>query len=174
MVIKASGKNRILGLAPVISADAHTLILGSIPGEESLRWQQYYANPRNAFWRIIAGLGGNKRGVSYEKYLEMLGYHHLAVWDVVHSCHRVGSLDSAIQKSSVQANDLNDFFTRNPKIRRVFFNGTFAEQSYQKHVLPDLSKAHAGIPILRLPSTSPAYAGLSFIDKTHAWRVILD
>lgn len=174
MLINESGKNKITGFAPVVPADAHTLILGSMPGEESLRLQQYYANPRNAFWRIIAVLGGDEPSESYEKRLEMLGNLHLALWDVLHSCHRAGSLDSAIQKSSVQANDVNDLFLQNPKVRRIFFNGSFAEQSYKKQVFPCLSTPHADIPMWRLPSTSPAHAGLSFKDKLHAWRVILD
>lgn len=174
MLINESGKNKITGFAPVVPADAHTLILGSMPGEESLRLQQYYANPRNAFWRIIAGLSGDEPSESYEKHLEMLGNLHLALWDVLYSCHRAGSLDSAILKSSVQANDFNGLFLQNPSIRRIFFNGAFAEQSYRKHVLPYLSAAHADIPMLRLPSTSPAHAGLRYEDKLDAWRVILD
>lgn len=174
MATETSEKYRITGFAPVVSVDAHTLILGSMPGEESLRLQQYYANPRNTFWRILAALGGNEPDASYEKRLGMLGNHRLALWDVLHSCHRAGSLDSAIQKSSVQANDFDALFSKNPKIRRIFFNGAFAEQSYRKHVLPYLSKNHADMAMLRLPSTSPAHAGLRYEDKLDAWRVILD
>ena len=174
MATETFEKYRITGFAPVVPADARTLILGSMPGEESLRLQQYYANPRNAFWRILAELGGDEPDAPYEMRLKMLDKLHLAVWDVLHSCHRAGSLDSAIQKSSVQTNDFNALFSQNPKIRRIFFNGAFAEQSYRKHVLPHLLKDHADIVMLRLPSTSPAHAGLCFEDKLDAWRVILD
>ncbi len=174
MAMNVTGKIRITSFPPAISVDACTLILGSMPGEESLRSQQYYAHPRNAFWRILASLGGSEPGASYEKRLEMLTAHRLALWDVLHSCRRAGSLDSAIQKSSVQANDFKGIFTQNPNIRRIFFNGAFAEKSYQKHVLPFLSSGHADIPMLRLPSTSPAHAGLRYEDKLDAWRAILD
>lgn len=174
MLIDESGKNRIKSFASVVPAHAHTLILGSMPGEESLRLHQYYANPRNAFWRIIAGLSGDEPSECYAQRLEMLGKLHVAVWDVLHSCHRAGSLDSAIQKASMQANDFTVFFAQNPKIRRIFFNGSFAEQSYKKQVLPYLTTAHADLPIRRLPSTSPAHAGLSFQEKLQAWREILE
>ena len=84
------------------------------------------------------------------------------------------SLDSAIDERSIVANDFPDFFRRHPRIRRVFFNGAKAESVYRRHVLPVLSGSAAGLPLQRLPSTSPAHAGVSLERKTAAWRVIMD
>lgn len=169
-----SNKNRIAGFAPVFTADASTLILGSMPGEESLRLGQYYANPRNAFWRIMTVLSGHEIDLPYEQRLKMLNDHGIALWDVLQSCERSGSLDSAIQASSVLANDFQAFFAKAPNIRRIFFNGAFAEVCYRKHVLSYLPLSQASIATQRLPSTSPANAGLRYEDKLRAWKTILE
>lgn len=174
MTTSESSKNRISGFAPIFTADAHTLILGSMPGGESLKQGQYYANPRNVFWRIMSTLTGNENDLPYERRLQMLNDHRIALWDVLHSCERAGSLDSAIEVSSAQANDFRGFLAMNSNIRRIFFNGTFAEVCYRKHVLPQLSPAQAGIAIQRLPSTSPANASVRYEDKLRAWGVIFE
>lgn len=144
-----------------------------MPGGESLRLAQYYANSRNAFWKIISELTGSKMDLPYSDRIQVLNDHGIALWDVLHSCERSGSLDSAIQASSVLANDFRDFFEHNQKIGRIFFNGAFAEACYRKHVLPNLSSLQARIAMQRLPSTSPANAGLRFEDKLRAWQVVL-
>ncbi len=167
-------KNRLVGFAPVFTADSQILILGSMPGEESLKSRQYYANPRNAFWRIIATLTCNESDLPYEHRLKMLSDHRIALWDVLQSCERSGSLDSAIKNSSMQSNDFKSFLSGAPRIRRIFFNGAFAENCYRKNVLPYLPPLQANIPILRLPSTSPAHASLGFDAKLRAWQVILE
>ncbi|MGH8107102.1 MAG: DNA-deoxyinosine glycosylase [Arenimonas sp.] len=167
-------KNRLTGFAPVFSADSKMLILGSMPGEESLRLGQYYANPRNAFWRIIAKLTGNESELPYERRLKMLDDQCIALWDVLHSCRRSGSLDSAIETSSAKPNDFDSFLTQNPRIRCIYFNGAFAENCYRKNVLPNLPPQLADIPILRLPSTSPANASLGFEAKLRAWQAIFE
>jgi len=165
---------RIVGFAPVATVNAHTLILGSMPGEDSLRLAQYYANPRNAFWKIFGRLSGQDNDLSYECRLKMLNDHGIALWDVLHSCERPGSLDSSIRNASVVTNDFAGFFASHPGIRRIFFNGTFAEASYRKHVLPTLDTLQAGFTMTRLPSTSPANASLGFEAKLLAWRAIVE
>lgn len=167
-------KKRIVGFAPIATVDAHTLILGSMPGEDSLRLAQYYANPRNAFWKIISRLSDKENDLSYECRLKMLSDNGIALWDVLHSCQRLGSLDSSIRNASVVANDFAGFFVAHPNIRRIFFNGAFAEASYRKHVLPTLDTFQAGIAMVRLPSTSPANASLGFEAKLQAWRAIFE
>ena len=167
-------QNRITSFPPVFTPDSHTLILGSMPGEESLRLSEYYANPRNAFWRILAKLCGSENDLSYGLRLKLLNDRQIALWDVLHSCKRAGSLDSAIEISSMDTNDFQNFLANNLQIRRIFFNGAFAETAYRKYVRPVLAPREAAIPALRLPSTSPANASIGFEAKLHAWRVILD
>jgi TDG/mug DNA glycosylase family protein len=95
----------------------------------------------------------------------------IALWDVLHSCVRKGSLDSAIDARSIKANDFDAFFDKHPKIKLVCFNGSTAEQCFKRHVSPSLLQP--SIRYVRLPSTSPAHAGLSFDKKVAAWRDIM-
>lgn len=143
-----------------------------MPGEASLRAGQYYAYPRNAFWPIIEELFGIAADADYAKRCAELVGHGIAVWDVLKSCTRSGSLDAAIDASSIVPNDFRDFFTRYPTIRAIYFNGTMAEQSYRRYVLPGLPEPFDGIAGMRLPSTSPANASYSFARKLEHWRVI--
>lgn len=156
---------------PAAQTNAHTLILGSMPGVESLRAGQYYAHPRNAFWPIMGELLGASPNLPYSERLQRLNAAGIALWDVLASCQREGSLDTAISADSVRANDFAAFFVSHPAIRRVFFNGAMAETSYRRHVLPllvDDSRHYQ-----RLPSTSPAHAARTFQQKLDAWRIIL-
>lgn len=104
--------------------------------------------------------------VSYEERKANLLLHRLAVWDVLHSCQREGSLDSAINAAIV--NDFNTFFKQHPQIQRVCFNGATAERYYKMHVMPGLSQCL--FTYIRLPSTSPAHASMGLAEKTLAWQ----
>jgi hypoxanthine-DNA glycosylase len=155
---------------PVSTIDARVLILGSMPGKESLKQQQYYAHPQNAFWKIMGDLVGAYPHLSYEERLHKLTSAHIALWDVLASCERESSLDSHIKNET--ANDFASFFEQHPHITQVFFNGTKAEQSFRKFVL-----GRQKLPPLtcwRLPSTSPAHAGMRYADKLQAWRAVMD
>ena len=156
--------------APVENANAHLLILGSMPGEASLRAGQYYAHPRNLFWRIMGELAGAGPASPYEQRIQALRSANIALWDVLHSCSRKGSLDSDIDNGSLIANDFAVFFRRHPKISHVFFNGVKAEECFRKFVLPYIETNP--IEYLRLPSTSPANASIPYERKLEAWRVI--
>jgi len=147
------------------------LILGSMPGKASLTAQQYYAHPRNAFWRIMGDLVGAGPALSYAERLQKLGEAGVALWDVIAACERPGSLDADIVNESVRGNDFAGFFAVHRSITRVFFNGATAELYFRRHVLPGL--AGWSLPTRRLPSTSPAHATLSYEAKLAAWSVIV-
>jgi TDG/mug DNA glycosylase family protein len=159
------------GFPPVTDPDARVLILGSMPGEASLRAGQYYANERNAFWRIMGDLIGAGPALPYEQRLDKLKSAGIALWDVIAACERYGSLDSDIVNSSVCANDFSAFFAAHRSIRRVFFNGGAAESTFRRQVLPGL--AGMSLQLQRLPSTSPAHAARGYAEKLAAWSAII-
>ncbi|WP_423909540.1 DNA-deoxyinosine glycosylase [Candidatus Spongiihabitans sp.] len=162
------------GFPPIADARATVLILGTMPSEESLRKKQYYGNPRNAFWKIMGRLLKFERAAIYEERTEILKNNKIALWDVMQSCERQGSLDSAIINSTIIENDFVSFYRSHPNIRQVFFNGTKAEKEYCKRVLPKLSVKTKDIEYSRLPSTSPAMAHMSFDVKLLEWSAICE
>ena len=139
-----------------------------MPGRASLDAGQYYAHPRNAFWRIASDLLQFDPGASYAVRKKALTSARVALWDVLHSCVREGSLDTRIEEEA--ANDFDRFFQSHPAITHVFFNGAKAEASFRRHVLAGIGKP---LTYRRLPSTSPAHAALPYPRKLAAWRVIL-
>lgn len=164
---------RICGFPPISRPDARVLVLGSMPGRESLAQQRYYAHPRNGFWPIVRELF-KLTGSDYGQNVQQLKQNHVAVWDVLKACFRTGSLDSEIDDRTIVTNDFQNFFTGHPQIRRVFFNGARAESIYLKHVLPGLDGAPATLRLQRLPSTSPAHASMSLEQKREEWRILID
>ena len=155
---------------PIASSGARVLILGSMPGRASLAAGQYYAHPRNAFWPIMGRLLDFDATGPYPARVDALKVAGVAVWDVLHSCHRPGSLDSAIADDSLVANDLSGFLAAHPEIRHVFFNGAKAETCFRRHIKRTMADLQIGFA--RLPSTSPAHAGLPFAKKLEAWRAV--
>jgi hypoxanthine-DNA glycosylase len=152
------------GLRPIIDDGARVLILGNMPSVMSLGAQEYYANPRNAFWRITGEIFGFAADGPYDDRTAALTTHGVAVWDVLRTCRRVGSLDSAVEPDSMVANDFGQLFERHLQITRVFFNGAAAQKNFNRlvRVAPDLQYR-------RLPSTSPAQT-MRYADKLAAWR----
>lgn len=149
-------------MAAVGSLDPLLLILGSLPGEESLRAQRYYAHPRNQFWRLLgAAIGEDLAGLDYDDRLVRLGARRIALWDVVASARREGSLDGAIQEALT--NPLADYVSRNPDLRAIAFNGQTAAR-LGRLTLPALDK----LTLIDLPSSSPAYT-LPFAWKVERW-----
>lgn len=161
-----------VGFAPISGPGARVLILGSLPGEESLRRQQYYAHPRNVFWRLMGDLFGAAPALSYAARVDALIANDVAVWDVCAAAHRPGSLDSAIALETVDANDFHAFFARHSKLSRVFFNGAKASALYQAQVLPGLTADLRRIRYQVLLSTSPAHASVGYEKKRRAWEVV--
>lgn len=162
---------RVVSFPPIAPADAQVLILGSMPGAASLAAGQYYAHPRNAFWPIMGALLGFDPAVPYSERVQALAERRIALWDALQSCVRPGSLDSAIDESTMIGNDFAALFARCPQIRSVYFNGAAAERCFRRGVLPTLPDF--ALPTLRLPSTSPAHAGQSFAQKLAAWRAVM-
>jgi len=162
---------QVQSFPPIENPTASTLILGSMPGKESLRAGQYYAHRRNAFWPIMGDLIGAVPTLPYESRVQILKSAGIALWDVLASCTRHSSMDSDIDETSIAANDFEHFFSNHPCITHVFFNGSMAEKCFHKHVQPLLEPRL--LHCQRLPSTSPANASIPYEQKLKAWKVIL-
>ena len=161
---------QIEGFLPIADARATHLILGSMPGSASLTAREYYAHPYNAFWRIMTALLAVASNASYTARICAVQDAKIAVWDVLQSCERPGSLDSSIRRDSEIANDFATFFAQHPQITQVFFNGSAAEAGFKRHCRALLGNPRFSFQ--RLPSTSPAHASLHFEQKLAAWRAV--
>ncbi|HEX7236201.1 MAG TPA: DNA-deoxyinosine glycosylase, partial [Gammaproteobacteria bacterium] len=135
--------------------------------------REYYAQPHNAFWRIMSELVGAGQALEYPARTLRLRAHGVAVWDVLASGEREGSLDSSIVRASIVVNDFNAFFERHRELRLICFNGNTSAGLFARRVLPGLEPAWAAIERRALPSTSPAYASLRFEQKLTRWREAL-
>lgn len=164
---------RVRSFPPVAGRGARALILGSMPGAASLAAGRYYAHPRNSFWRIVSDVFSDGKPLPYAARLRLLKKNRLALWDVLGSCVRKGSADSAIRTGSARVNDILSFLGAHPGVRRVWFNGFKAEECFMKRVLPSLGPRSAGLKFGRLPSTSPAHASWPYARKLAAWRKAL-
>lgn len=156
---------------PLARADARILILGSMPGVASLRAGQYYAHPQNQFWKILGQLLGFDPAAPYCTRTAALLDARIALWDVLASCQRPGSLDARIHVASAIANDLAGFLAEHPDIKRICFNGSTAENLFRR--LGQTQLPHFAIPTLRLPSTSSANAAITPARKLAAWAEAL-
>ena len=153
---------------------ARVLILGSMPGRASLAAAQYYAHPRNVFWPLLGTILGFDPALPYVRRLQGLRERGVALWDVLQSCERQGSLDAAIDPRSQRPNDFGALFAAQPELRAVLCNGATAHRLFVRTVLPTLAPGGtAPFAVHRLPSTSPAHAGLPWSDKLAAWRAVL-
>ena len=153
--------------SPVVDSRSEKLILGSMPGAESLRKQQYYGHERNSFWRVIYALFDMPYDDDYDRRTQFLLRHHIALWDVIGRCRRQGSLDSSIRQP--QVNDFAAFFTAHPRIKHVYFNGRKAYSLFEKNV--GFGNTH--LQYTYLWSTSPAHAK-PFEQKVENWRQLLE
>jgi len=162
-----------VGFPAVADSRTWVVVLGSLPGRKSLEMGQYYAQPQNAFWKIMGRLFGADSALPYEQRLERLQAHGVAVWDVLAAAERAGSLDSAIVASSIVVNDFGTFFARHRGVGLLCFNGSKAADLYRRKVLPTLAPRFATLQTEVLPSTSPAYASLTFEQKLARWSAVL-
>jgi hypoxanthine-DNA glycosylase len=150
---------------PIVDAQARVLVLGTLPGEESLRRGQYYAHPRNLFWPIIFALFDEPPALNYLERLAFLTAHRIAAWDVCKIGQREASADSAIRRE--RPNAIGLLLDQHPLICAVAFNGTTARRLYDRHFV-----RRADLTYLALPSTSPAHATIDFSAKLARWKVL--
>jgi TDG/mug DNA glycosylase family protein len=168
MVSPPPALDRTTGLAPVTGGVPEVLILGSFPSIQSLITGEYYGNPRNHFWQIAEAVLAIDRTLPYATRVTQIVERGIALWDVIHSCRREGSADLRIRDPVY--NDLTGFLAAHPTIRLVVLNGTAAGRFW--HAATGSSPLSAQIPVLILPSTSPANARRSLTEKIHRWEVI--
>ena len=158
----------IRSFEPIATPNARVLILGSMPGVASLEAGQYYAHPQNAFWRIMGELVGAGLEKPYEERARILKANGVALWDVLQSCIRPGSLDADIRDEV--PNDFAAFFASHPRITHIGLNGGKAAASFRKHAARDCPEQ---VIVASLPSTSPAHAARSVAEKCALWRAAL-
>lgn len=152
---------------PVVDPDTRVLILGSLPGEASLAQQQYYAHKQNRFWHLVGDvIGEDLAAMAYAERLVTLLAHGVGLWDVVAQARREGSLDGAIRDHA--GNDLVALIEGLPKLAAIAFNGGTAARIGER-----ILAAHAlRYRVIRLPSSSPAYAGMPYAAKLAQWSVL--
>lgn len=152
---------------PVVNADTKILLLGSLPGVASLNAVQYYAHPRNQFWDLLGEvIGVPLRPLLYADRLSTVLQHGVGLWDVIAEAQRDGSLDSAIRNHL--GNDLLTLLATLPNLRTIGFNGASAAKIGEK-ALGEVAQRYR---IVRLPSSSPAYAGMRYADKLAVWTTL--
>jgi hypoxanthine-DNA glycosylase len=155
---------------PIVPDKARLLILGTLPGEESLRLQQYYGHPRNHFWPLVAALSAKALPETYAERTALLHMNRWALWDVLHGAERIGSSDAAIRNPT--ANAFDDFLAAHPTIKTIAFNGQKARDLFRRHVVKPGIFAEDAFAMIALPSSSPLYTK-SFEEKLGIWRMKL-
>lgn len=150
---------------PVVDADTRLLILGSLPGDASLKAGQYYGHPQNGFWRLVGGvIGIDLVALPYPDRLQALKAAVVGLWDVIASAHRPGSLDTAIR--DVEAADLNRLIETLPALRAIAFNGGTAARIGRRGLA-----LREGLALIDLPSSSPAYTR-PLPEKAAVWSAL--
>ena len=153
--------------------DARVLVLGSLPGKRSIADQRYYAHPQNAFWPIMREGLSLDGALEYDSLIEALLDAGIALWDVVAEAQRPGSLDSRIEPSSVVFNPIDELIEGSPRLNSILLNGGKAMALFkQAGFLPVCEAHHIGVH--QMPSTSPAFAAMSFDKKKNIWLTALE
>lgn len=158
------------GFEPIAASSARVLILGTLPGQASLRQHQYYALPRNGFWRIMGELFDASPDLPYSARTTRLIDSGVALWDVCRAAYRPGSLDNSIRDPV--PNNFLEFFNAHPQVKLICFNGSKAAELYQKHVFSLLPLSMQQLRQQTLPSTSPANAVMSYAQKLSHWSIV--
>jgi hypoxanthine-DNA glycosylase len=156
---------RKISFEPISNPGTVVLILGTMPGDKSLKMSEYYAHSRNRFWKIISIITKQNYPKTYSEKKELLLNHRIGIWDVAHSVIRKGSLDYSIVREL--PNDLESFVLNHKKLKVVAFNGSKAEQLFNKYFA-----RKPNLKYLSLPSTSPANTGFDFDTICKKWSQI--
>ena len=151
---------------PISDAETQVLILGTLPGDRSLELGEYFAHPRNRFWKIIAGITGNPVPVEYDRKLDLLHKTGIGVWNVLHKARRKGSLDGAIQDGV--PNDIPGFIEKHQQLKVIAFDGKKAEALFNRYFL-----RRSDIAYVSLPACSPANARFNLDILCEKWMEIL-
>lgn len=160
--------NNVIGLAPVVNDDSEILILGTLPGADSLRKGEYYSNPGNQLWKILAYIFNRPTPLSYHDKTNFLRNNKIALWDVLKSADREGSLDKKI-KNPVP-NDVLGFLNEHTSIRTIVLNGSKATEMFRKFI--DLHRLNPDIQVFHLPNTSSSNRS-TLNEKKKEWSAIL-
>lgn len=161
--------SRVHSIEPIIGHNPRIMILGSMPGIISINAVQYYANPRNLFWAVLADLFGIDIDCSYESKIQQIQQLPLIVWDTLKTCRREGSLDSKILNTDIEANDIVALLRQFPTVEAIAFNGIASAKYFDRLVKPQLA-TDLDIELLKMPSTSPANAAMKREQKIELWR----
>ncbi len=153
--------------APLADARSRVLVLGTMPGPEALRKQEYYGFKGNHFWKIMRDLLASGRDLDYGEKLALLRRHRIAAWDVLASCTREGAADSTIRETT--PNDIPGLLARHPGIHTIFCNGTTSARLFQRYFGGAIA-----VPMIPLPSTSPAHATMPYATKRALWTVVVE
>ncbi|MGI9262444.1 MAG: DNA-deoxyinosine glycosylase [Woeseiaceae bacterium] len=161
-----------IGFPPIAGPGARVLVLGSLPSVKSVEKLEYYGHPQNAFWKVMGELFGAGLKLPYAERVDILIDNGIAVWDVLAASVRPGSLDAAIDETTARPNDFSQFLRERPDIELVCFNGKTAARLFERLVAPALENGSNVPEYQTLPSTSPAYASITFTEKLERWRVV--
>ena len=167
-----AASERTAGFEPIAAPDARVLILGSLPSQQSLQKHEYYGNPQNAFWRVMGELFDAGPDIPYRQRANKLKRCKIAIWDVLQSSVRPGSMDAAIDQESATPNDFRKFYDEHPGLELLCFNGKKAAELYERLVAPQGIGTINNVDFRTMPSTSPAYASMKFDEKVRLWSVI--
>jgi len=154
---------QIFSFPPIVNIESKVLILGTMPGKDSLKFNQYYAHSRNAFWKILFTIFDKPFSNDYNVKQDLLLTNNIALWDVLKACKRKSSLDSDIIEE--EANDLEIFLKKHPNINSLIFNGKSSMTFFKKHI------KESSLPLITYPSTSPAYT-IPLAKKLKEWSEI--
>ena len=170
---RVTENDECIGLPAQLDTQTRVLVLGSMPGVASLREARYYAHPRNRFWPLMALLAGIDVGLPYTARLAALNDADIGLWDVIGRCRRRGSLDADIVRGSEVPNPIAAVLATLPALQLVACNGAAAHRAFQRFIVPGLQRP-LGVPVLALPSTSPANAAASLPALHQAWQPVAE
>jgi hypoxanthine-DNA glycosylase len=162
-----SASPQLRSFEPFADARSRVLVLGTMPGTKALRIQQYYGYERNHFWPIMFDLLAGGRVLDYPEKIALLRRHRIALWDVLASCERVGAADAAIKNGVPNA--IPELLERHPGIHTVFCNGGLSAKLFRQHFGDQVA-----VPMIDLPSTSPAHAAMPYAEKRARWTLVIE